>query len=174
MDKITLDRIKLLHPKIRQDAREAYLYANNKLLGKGVRLRFSHTLRTYKEQDDLYALGRTVLYRNGQRAGKVTNARGGYSFHNFGLAFDIVLLLDPSGQGYFNQATWATHVDYDKNGKADWLEVADYFKSVGFEWGGDWTKFKDYPHFQMAFGKTTAQLRNARTFIDNGVTYPIL
>ncbi|SVE43245.1 uncharacterized protein METZ01_LOCUS496099, partial [marine metagenome] len=42
-----------------------------------------HTLRTYAEQDDLYEQGRT-------EPGKiVTNARGGKSWHNFGLAIDF-------------------------------------------------------------------------------------
>jgi peptidoglycan L-alanyl-D-glutamate endopeptidase CwlK len=28
------------------------------------------------------------------------------------------------------------------------------FKKYGWEWGGDWTSFKDYPHFQKTFGKS--------------------
>ena len=39
--------------------------------------------RTIKEQNDLYAIGRTT------KGSKVTNAKGGSSFHNFGIAFDI-------------------------------------------------------------------------------------
>jgi len=43
-------------------------------------------LRTYEEQDALYAQGRTAP------GPKVTNAPGGHSNHNFGLAFDMVFL----------------------------------------------------------------------------------
>lgn len=37
--------------------------------------------------------------------------------------------------------------------------MAALAKQLGFEWGGDWTSFKDYPHLQMTFGLTTAQLQ---------------
>lgn len=40
------------------------------------------TYRTIKEQDALYAKWRTT------KGPKVTNVRGGYSYHNYGLAFD--------------------------------------------------------------------------------------
>jgi LysM repeat protein len=94
-------------------------------------------LRTREEQDLLYARGRTV-----PPIGKghiVTNARGGQSWHNYGLAFDIVV-LDAVGK-----ADW----DVSHPG---WKKVAAIGKSVGLEWGGDWKTFKDYPHFQYTCG----------------------
>lgn len=69
-DQITIDRIKLMHPKVRQEVHYMYMHANNKVLGKGVRLRFTHTLRTFSEQDALFA-----------KRPKVTNAKGGQSYH---------------------------------------------------------------------------------------------
>ena len=33
-------------------------------------------------------------------------------------------------------------------------------KSVGLEWGGDWTGFKDWPHFQYTGGLSLAQCRS--------------
>jgi peptidoglycan L-alanyl-D-glutamate endopeptidase CwlK len=33
----------------------------------------------------------------------------------------------------------------------------------GWEWGGDWKSFKDFPHFQKTFGYTTPQLRKLYT-----------
>ncbi len=176
MDKITLDRIATLHPKIRQKTLDAYTYINNKLLGKGVRLRFAYTTRTFDEQNELYAQGRTKLYdSNGKRLGKVTQAKGGESIHNYHLAFDIVLLLDKDGDGKFESVSWDM-VDFDKDGKSDWMEVVEYFKSVGFSWGGDW-KFKDKPHFEMTFGHTWRTLKkdydNRNVFAEtiNGKTY---
>ncbi len=60
MDKITLDRIATLHPKIRSKALDAYTYINNKLLGKGVRLRFAYVIRCtdviYDEQGGIQEL----------------------------------------------------------------------------------------------------------------------
>ena len=176
MDKVTLDRIATLHPKIRQKALDAYTHINNKLLGKGVRLRFAHTTRTVEEQNELYIQGRTKLYdSSGKRLGKVTQAKGGESIHNYHLAFDIVLLLDKDGDGKFESVSWDM-VDFDKDGKSDWLEVVEYFKSVGFAWGGDW-KFKDKPHFEMTFGYTWRTLKKdydlGKTFTEviNGKTY---
>lgn len=176
MDKITLDRIATLHPKIRQKALDAYTHINNKLLGKGVRLRFAYTTRTIEEQDELYAQGRTKLYdSSGKRLGKVTQAKGGQSIHNYHLAFDIVLLLDKDLDGKFESATYEM-LDFDKDKKSDWMEVVEYFKSVGFTWGGDW-EFKDKPHFEMTFGHSWRTLKmsydNRKIFTEviNGKIY---
>ncbi|MFC6649462.1 M15 family metallopeptidase [Paenibacillus rhizoplanae] len=51
------------------------------------------------------------------------------------------------------------NLDVDKDGVTDWLEVIQEAKALGFEWGGDWTSFKDYPHLQMVFGLKIADLR---------------
>lgn len=178
MDNITLNRIQLLHPKIRKEVYDMYLFANNKLLIKGIRLRFAYTLRTNKEQDELYAQGRTKLFDNlGKRLGVVTNSKGGQSIHNYGLAFDIVILIDKDGDGNFESVSWDTKADYDKDGMADWIEIANYFKSKGYEWGGDWKSIVDAPHFQKTFGHTWRTLKalsgKGETFneVINGKTY---
>lgn len=151
MDKITLDRIQLLHPLLRDEAIEIYSEICKALKGRVI-CRFSHTLRTFKEQDDLYSQGRT-------RPGKiVTNAKGGDSYHNYGLAIDIVLLVDRDGNGTFESASWETNVDIDGDGIADWQEVVQIFKRYGWEWGGEW-RFKDNPHFQKTFGKSVTELK---------------
>ena len=177
MDKITIDRIGTLHPKIRKQVLDAYTHVNNRHLGKGVRLRFAHTTRTIEEQNELFAQGRTKLFdKKGRRLGIVTKARGGQSIHNYHLAFDIVLLLDRNNDGVFESASWDTVLDFDKDGIADWTEVVNYFKSIGFVWGGDW-KFKDRPHFEMTFGHTwrtlQKELNSGNTFTEviNGKTY---
>jgi len=159
MDNITLQRIKTLHPKIRQKVLDAYIYVNNKLLGKGVRLRFAYTTRTNEEQNELFSQGRTKLFdKKGKRIGKVTNAKGGQSIHNYHLAWDIVLLLDRNADGIFEEASWNTVLDFDKDGKADWMECVEHFKSIGATWGGDW-KFVDKPHFEITFGHTWRTLK---------------
>ncbi|KWX88960.1 hypothetical protein AMQ83_03485 [Paenibacillus riograndensis] len=84
----------------------------------------------------------------------VTNARGGQSYHNYGLAVDFALLL-PNG----SSVSWDMARDGDNDQTADWLEVVQQAKRLGFEWGGDWTSLKDYPHFQMSFGLTLSKLR---------------
>ena len=106
-------------------------------------------MRTFAEQDALYAQGRTKLFdANGNRLGRVTNAKGGQSYHNFGTAFDIVLIIG-------RNASWDMVSDFDNDKKSDWMEVTDILLSNGFEWGGLWKTFKDYPHFQKTFGYST-------------------
>lgn len=125
--------LKTLHPYVRVLA--------NKFLEKCKQENFPVTIyftyRTVKEQNELYAKGRTT------RGPKVTNARGGYSYHNYGLAFDAAPLV---------------------NGKIDWNNVSLFEKmgqigmSVGLEWGGNWKSFKDTPHFQWTGGLTIKEL----------------
>lgn len=110
---------------------------------RGVEIRITHGLRTFEQQNDLYAQGRT-------KPGKiVTNARGGESNHNYSLAIDFVLTKG----GYDMTA------DNDGDGVADWAEVVAQAKLLGFVWGGDWKSFKDNPHFEMTFGLTIKQLQ---------------
>ena len=129
MDKLTLERIKTAHPVLRDKLSKEYVECNNKL-PKGVRLRFSHVYRSFEEQEFLF-----------NKRPKVTNARGGQSIHNYGLAFDYVILLDKDNNGTFESIEWNISSPYHKR-------VIDYFIDKGYEWGGSWKSFKDYPHFQ--------------------------
>ncbi|MNB74610.1 Peptidoglycan L-alanyl-D-glutamate endopeptidase CwlK precursor [compost metagenome] len=113
----------------------------------GVPIVITQGLRTIAEQDGLYAQGRT---KPGQI---VTNAKGGYSYHNFDVAIDFALLL-PDGS-----VSWDIRRDGDGDGIADWSEVVADANRIGWEWGGDWTSFKDLPHFQMDFGLSTSDYR---------------
>ena len=169
-DKITLERIGLMHPLLRDELLEEYLVINT-ALAKGIRLRFAQTLRTKEEQDELYAQGRT-------KPGKiVTNAPSLSSWHNYGLAFDIVILYDLDGNGSMETASWDEKKDYDKNGIAEYKQVTDFFKSKGWFWGGDFKSIVDTPHFEKTFGLSIGQARgkynSGDTFIDtsNGKKY---
>lgn len=115
---------------------------------QGVNIVITQGLRTIAEQDALYAQGRT------KPGNIVTNAKGGTSYHNFGLAIDFALLI-PDGFS----VSWNTTSDGDGDGTKDWSEVVQEAKALGFEWGGDFVSIKDAPHFQMSFGLTTAKLR---------------
>jgi peptidoglycan L-alanyl-D-glutamate endopeptidase CwlK len=140
MDNITLERIKTLHLKLRSEAEEIYKKICEEM-PTGTICRFTHTLRTNAEQNELYALGRT-------KPGKiVTNAKGGDSYHNYGLAIDFVLIVN-------GKASWTVN--------KDWLKVIEIFQSYGWESGHYW-KFKDSPHVQKTFGKTIKQLKEQKT-----------
>jgi len=159
MDQLTIERIKLAHPKIRKELNDLYIECNNKL-PKGVRLRFSSVYRTPSEQTALY-----------NQKPKVTNAKAWQSIHNYGLAFDYVILLDKDNNGTFESIEWNIDNVYHK-------QVIEFFKSKGYEWGGDWKNFKDYPHFQKAFGLSWQMLKNrvdiGMIVRDNNVVYPTI
>lgn len=143
-DPKTLERIKLLHPKLREEGEAIYDEICVALSGRAM-CRFTHTLRTFAEQDVIYAQGRT-------KPGKiVSNARAGLSAHNYGLAIDIVLIIDGK------EAKWDTKTDFDGDGNADWMEIVNIFKQYGWDCGIDW-QFKDAPHFQKLFGYSVRQL----------------
>lgn len=100
------------------------------------------TLRSKEEQDQLYAIGRTL-------PGKiVTNARAGYSWHNFGCAFDFVPLIAGKPQ-------WDNSALYSRCGI-----IAE---EIGLEWAGRWTgKLRETAHCQYTEGKTVSQLRGEK------------
>jgi peptidoglycan L-alanyl-D-glutamate endopeptidase CwlK len=134
MDKYTEQRINKLHPSVREEVHKIIAECDNALTGKA-KIRVTQALRTFKEQDDLYAIGRTKLGK------KVTNARGGQSIHNYGFAVDICLVIDGK------TASWDTVKDWDNDQIADWYECVKIFAKYGWDWGGNWKKFKDLPHF---------------------------
>jgi len=137
---INVRRLGQLHPVLAARGRAMIDLCSH----EGISILVTQALRTWEEQDGLYAKGRT-----GDPIGKkyiVTNAKGGSSYHNFGLAFDIVI-LDAIGK-----ADWDT-------AHPGWKAAAEAGKSVGLEWGGDWKSFKDLPHFQYTAGITLAECR---------------
>ena len=93
----------------------------------GIAIKIISGLRTYDEQNDLYAQGRT------KGGNIVTNARGGYSNHNFGIAFDV---------GVFEGSKY---LDDSPKYKA----VGALGSDLGLEWGGNWKTIQDEPHFQL-------------------------
>lgn len=151
MDATTEKRIKLLHPKIRDEVLDLVNKAN-KATGKDVTIRIVQGYRTIEEQNILYALGRTVKNPVGASPRKplgniVTNARGGSSYHNYGLAIDFAFLIKNRGI-----ISWDTRKDWDNDTTADWLEVVRIFLKAGYKWGGNFSSIKDYPHLEKTFG----------------------
>jgi peptidoglycan hydrolase-like protein with peptidoglycan-binding domain len=107
------------------------------LKAQGIDIRVTDGLRTVEEQNALYEQGRT------KPGNIVTNARGGSSYHNYGLAVDVVPMVNGKANYNVSADTW------NKIGAAG--------KKYGLEWGGDFKSIVDKPHFQMSGGAGRAR-----------------
>jgi peptidoglycan L-alanyl-D-glutamate endopeptidase CwlK len=110
---------------------------------EGIDLLVTQTLRTVAEQDALYAQGRTA-------PGKiVTAACGGDSWHQWGLAYDVVPLRA-------GKPVWGTS---GKDGVL-WARVGLLGEQSGLEWAGRWTgSLRETAHFQWRGGLSIADLK---------------
>lgn len=134
-------RIEDLHPRVQPLCR---LFIE-RCAEAGIDVIITSTLRTFAEQDALYAKGRTTS------GPKVTAAKGGESYHNYGLAFDFAPI---------------------ENGKIDWNDTELFRKcgeigeSIGLSWAGKWKRFREMAHMQYTDGLTIADLRAGKRLQD--------
>jgi len=145
-----------LHESVRDKAK-AFLHECGE---QGIAILITCTLRSMEEQAALYAQGREDTAKVnelrklagmpplGPENGIVTNARPGYSLHNFGLAFDVVPL--DGGKPIWNSS------------HPVWQRIGNNGKAVGLEWAGEWKRFREYPHFQYTSGLTLAEIREGK------------
>jgi len=139
-DKMTEEKINKLHPKIKNDVK---LFIVNMDREHDIKLRITSGFRSIQEQDILYSYGRT-------RPGDIiTYLSGGNSYHNYGLAFDVVEIKD-------NDALWENE---------NWDKIGRIGKLFDFKWGGDFAQFKDRPHFHKSYNYNTKSLKG---LVDNG------
>ena len=128
------ENIATLIPRAREAARQWL----GRCQAEGINVKIICGLRTYQEQDGLYAQGRT------KPGPKVTNAPAGYSWHNFGVAWDFVV--------------------FDAKGEPQWdspqmKRCGEIGEELGLEWGGRWTSPQDTPHLHLKTGLTLAEAR---------------
>ncbi len=117
------------------------------------------SLRSLEEQAKLYRQSRTTREINEkiskfrdrgywfladaiERVGScngdhVTNAAPGESWHNYGLAFDAVPIVNGKPAWRYLHA------------QEQWEVYGEAVRQSGMTWGGDWRRFKDYPHAQL-------------------------
>ena len=114
----------------------------NRCKAQHIDILITSTYRDAESQNALYAQGRTAPGK------KVTNAKGGQSYHNWKVAFDFCPLV---------------------NGKPNWSDVALYTKcgeiaeGVGLEWAGRWKTFKELAHCQYTGGLTLHDFQQGKT-----------
>ena len=118
-------RLQQLHPALVSVVRA--MIAD--LAAQGTVVEVVQGLRTFAEQDALYAKGRTAP------GAIVTQARGGQSNHNFGLAVDLCPFTNDKPDWNAPMAVWAA--------------IGAAAEAHGLEWGGQWKKFLDKPHVQL-------------------------
>jgi len=133
-----------LHLKAQQAAR-VFLA---KALRAGIQARIISGTRSYAKQEELYKKGRF----GDHPSNIVTYARGGASNHNFGIAWDVGIFQN----GEYLQETPL----YER--------VAQIGLTTGLEWGGNWTKLKDRPHYQLATG---LRIQEVRSRFESGESY---
>ena len=125
MNSISQGRLALVHPELsRRIVRLAQMLAFD--------LEITQGLRTWTEQGDLYAQGRT------QPGNIVTHAPAGYSWHNYGLAVDLVPEDVSAGQPDWNLSHPA------------WARMVSVAESLGLVSGAEWHGAElDSPHVQL-------------------------
>lgn len=125
-----------LHPRLQEKVTQLKTLCTKEGLNIGV----GECYRSVKEQDALYAKGRTT-------SGKiVTNAKG---------------------SSYESQHQWGIAFDFFKNIKGHEFDDVSFFnrvgtlaKSIGLAWGGDWKNPVDKPHLYLPdWGATTVKLK---------------
>lgn len=152
---ITTPKVAALHPKLTDAITKVIAEAKARGFSVGV----YSGIRTPEEQDQLYALGRTVKNPDGYDAVKrpmgriVTRARAWQSWHFYGLAVDVV----------FKTPDWDWEVKEEL-----WDELGAIGKMFGLTWGGDQTAFPDSPHFQIT-GKIANVREAKRILFDEGL-----
>lgn len=93
-------------------------------------------LRTWEEQDGLWLKGRDAEGNVINKALVVTNARGGESWHNFGLAVDCY------------PENVAGIIDWNPAHPV-WKRMEEIGQSLGLTSGANWIRLVDAPHFQL-------------------------
>jgi|ERR1700722_6962227 len=133
----TETNIQSLEPAAQRKARQFLSAVTKQLTTNGVVFKIISGTRTYDEQNELFAQGRT------KPGPIVTKARGGQSNHNFGVAWDI---------GIFKNSEYIPESKLYRN-------AGSIGKEQGLEWGGDWQSIQDEPHFQAIAETKLAQAR---------------
>lgn len=137
--------IKELHPIV-QDLCNKFIA---KCQEEGIKVIITSTYRDNEKQTQLYNQGRNTAGVIVDKYKVVTHAKAGQSIHNYRLAFDFCPIVD-------GKAVWLDELLYIKCGRIG--------KSLGLEWGGDWSKPKrDMPHFQYTNGLTWQELQAGKT-----------
>lgn len=113
--------------------------------------------RTIQEQDALFAQGRT------KPGPLVTKAPGGRSFHNYGLAIDVVDIGASGHPDKYEESDWKA---------TDYAALNKLTLALGLEYGGLW-RSSDTPHWEWHPGYTKEDAAALKHFADETGRLPI-
>jgi hypothetical protein len=119
----------------------------NRCAVSGHPIRVYETMRSHRLARMYYAL-------------KKSRAPDGWrTWHFYGLAVDVI---HPNRQ-------WAPWEAPDPVA-VEWRgRVVEHGKAAGLDWGGDWTSFKDWPHFQFHTVKPSPSDEAVRLYREEGI-----
>jgi hypothetical protein len=117
-----------LHPYFRDKVKELIRQCK----AKGIELAVVETYRTHAKQNEYKIMGRNY-----------TNSAGGRSKHQYGLAVDVVPIVN-------NKPVW--------DNTLLWKKIGMTGEKIGLRWGGRWRKPYDPGHFEWTGGLTSAHL----------------
>lgn len=146
---LNTDRLAKVHPVLCERIQKFI----DEAAGRGISVLVTQGLRTWEEQAKLYDQGRTL-------PGKiVTKAPPGFSWHNFGLAVDVVPdnIQDPGLQLDWNEA------------HPVWKQILGIAKPYQLAEGAEWRSFPDFPHLQPFELMASPDTKIRMTFHDKGL-----
>jgi peptidoglycan L-alanyl-D-glutamate endopeptidase CwlK len=123
-----INDLRALHPFFRDRIVQLIELCKN----KGIDLAVVETFRTHAKQHEYKSMGK-----------KYTNSSAGRSRHQYGLAVDVVPMVDST-------AVWDNVVL--------WRKVGVIGEKIGLRWGGRWRKPFDPGHFEWTGGLTSSHL----------------
>lgn len=132
MNTASQDRLDKVSPRLASKIQQL----STLMFVQGAPIEVVQGLRTVAEQHALYLKGRDEHGNIVDHAKVVTNADGGHSWHNFGLAVDCAP-VEQDGKINWN----ANH--------PHWKLMEEIGVSLGLTSGANWKRLKDAPHFQL-------------------------
>jgi len=121
--------LRSLHPYFRDKIEKLITRCES----KGIKLAIVEAYRTPAKQNEYRSMG-----------AKYTRSKGGFSKHQYGLAIDVVPIVN-------TKAVW--------DNKMLWKRIGTIGESLGLTWGGRWRTPYDPGHFEWSGGLTATQLQ---------------
>jgi hypothetical protein len=148
-------KAKKLHPIFRE--RLALLAAT--LARRGMQALITDGLRTFEEQDALFAQGRT------KPGPVVTKARGGQSNHNYGLAVDMYPVINGK---VFTDVPKSASVEFRRTFHQVQDAIGEAAEALGLFWGARFSGIADTPHIQLLAQQDLSPAECLKIFNRNG------